>query len=76
MKVFEVKTDRKTIKLMYFLEYIFNKKSRAEVFCLAIALLKACRDELKKGHKIAVVDKHDNIIQEVHFPDFHQNDAA
>lgn len=68
MKTFTVTIDDKLDGVLDSLKEGLGKTSRAEVFRLAIALLKVAEDAKTKGRKIAIATQDDRVEKEIVLP--------
>jgi hypothetical protein len=67
-KTFTVSIDDKTDQALDSLRKSLGKTSRADVFRLAIALLKIADDAKQGGFKVTIADKQDKVQKEILLP--------
>ena len=67
-KTFTVTIDEKLDTLLDDLKDSYGKTSRAEVFRLAIALLKIAADAKRDDQKLTISDQQDKLLKEIVLP--------
>jgi hypothetical protein len=68
MKPFTVMADEKIFDAMDYLRQELGKTSRAEVFRMAIALLKIAGEARRDGLKLTVSDNNNKVLREIVLP--------
>ncbi len=68
MKTFTVSIDERLDRALDELKESMGKTSRAEVFRLAITLLKIADEARQEGLKLAIADRQGNVQREILIP--------
>jgi hypothetical protein len=68
MKTFSICIDERIDQALDNLRKQLGKPSRAEVFRMAVALLKLAGEAKEKGHKLTICDQSDHIVKEIILP--------
>src|SRR5262245_37898371 len=67
-KTFTVSIDARLDKALDELRESLGKSSRADVFRLAITLLKVADEARQRGQKLVIADQEDRVIKEILLP--------
>lgn len=68
MKTFTVSIDARLDRALDDLRESLGKTSRADVFRLAVTLLKLADEARQKGQKLAIADQEDKVLKEILIP--------
>lgn len=68
MKTFTVSIDQRLDTALDELRESLGKSSRADVFRLAVTLLKLADEARRRGQKLAIADQEDKVIKEILIP--------
>jgi hypothetical protein len=68
MKTFTVSIDERLDRALDELKLSLGKTSRAEVFRLAVTLLKIADEARQEGLKLAIADRHGKVQREILIP--------
>ena len=68
MKIFSVQIDDRLDRALDELAVDLGKPSRAEVFRMAIALLRLVKDAQRKGLRLTLADAEDRVQKEILLP--------